>query len=158
MREIQTSIEIKASAARVWAVLTDLRSFPAWNPFIAEAEGEIREGARLKIRITPPGGKGMTFKPKVTRVVPERKFSWLGRFLFPGLFDGAHIFEIVDSGDGGVRFIHREQFSGLLVPLLWRSLDGGTRRGFEAMNAALKQRVEGEHASQRPMVRHPGKG
>jgi hypothetical protein len=36
-----------------------------------------------------------------------------------------------------------EQFSGLLVPLLWRMVNTDTRAGFEEMNAALKSRVEG---------------
>ena len=109
-----------------------------------EAEGEVREGARLRIRIEPPGGKGMVFKPTVTRVVPAREFRWLGHLLFPGLFDGEHIFEILPSAENRIRFIHREKFRGLLVPLLWGGLEVNTRRGFEAMNAALKKRAEAE--------------
>ena len=39
-------------------------------------------------------------------------------------------------------FIHREEFSGLLVPLLWKSVGKTTRPGFGLMNQALKKRVE----------------
>jgi hypothetical protein len=51
---------------------------------------------------------------------------------------GEHIFEI-DMGENTVRFIQREQFRGLLVPLPWRSLETKTRQGFNEMNAALKK-------------------
>ena len=60
MKELRTAIEINASADTVWAILTDLSQFAAWNPFMPEAEGEVREGARLKVRIAPPGGKAST--------------------------------------------------------------------------------------------------
>ncbi len=144
MKELRTAIEINASADTVWAILTDLSQFAAWNPFMPEAEGEIREGARLRVRIAPPGGKAMTFKPTVTRVEPGREFRWLGHLLLPGLFDGEHIYEIAPLAEGGVRFVQREEFRGVLVPLLWKSLETNTRQGFEAMNAALKKRAEEE--------------
>ena len=38
--------------------------------------------------------------------------------------------------------VQREEFRGVLVPFFWKSLDTHTRQGFEAMNAALKQRAE----------------
>lgn len=142
MKELRTAIEIDAPADAVWAILTDLGQFAAWNPFIPEAEGEVREGARLKVRIAPPGGKAMTFTPTVTKVEPGREFRWLGRLLLPGLFDGEHIYEIEPLAEGGVRLVHREAFRGVLVPLFWKNLDTRTRQGFEAMNAALKQRAE----------------
>ena len=142
MRELNTNVEINAPAEIVWDVLTDFSAYPAWNPFIREAEGEIRVGARLRIHLHPPGGKPMTFRPVVQQVEPPHAFRWRGRLLLPGLFDGEHIFDIQALAEDRVRLAHREQFSGLLVPLLWKSLDTHTRQGFEAMNAALKQRVE----------------
>jgi hypothetical protein len=142
MREILTEIVIGGSAADVWRVLTDLDRFAEWNPFIPAAAGEVREGARLRVRILPPGARGMTFTPTVTRVVPERELRWLGHLLIPGVFDGEHIFEIEPVQAHRVRFRQRELFGGVLVPLLWRTLETRTRRGFEAMNAALKRRVE----------------
>jgi len=144
MREITTEIEIHAPADRVWNILTDFSQFQQWNPFIRQAEGEVREGARLKVRIEPPGSRGMTFKPLVTRVLPQREFRWLGRLLIPGLFDGEHIFEIEAVKKDDVRFVQRECFSGMLVPLLWRSLDKNTRQGFNEMNAAIKKKAEGK--------------
>jgi hypothetical protein len=68
-----------------------------------------------------------------------------GHLLFPGLFDGEHIFIIEPLAAGGVRFIQREIFTGLLVPLFAHQLDTETRRGFEDMNHALKLRAEGEY-------------
>jgi hypothetical protein len=36
----ETAIQIEASAARVWAILTDFPRMPSWNPFILSIAGE----------------------------------------------------------------------------------------------------------------------
>jgi hypothetical protein len=142
MKELHSETVINASAKKVWAVLTDFASFSQWNPFIKEASGEAKEGARLKIRIHPPGGSAMSFSPTVLKVENNRELRWLGNLVMPGLFDGEHIFCIEPQDANRVRFIQREMFRGLLVPILSKSLDQNTQRGFEAMNKALKERVE----------------
>ena len=86
----------------------------------------------------------MTFKPTVTRVDSGRELRWLGRLLLPGIFDGEHIFEVSFLGEKRTQLTQRETFRGLLVPLLWSSLNTNTRKGFEAMNVALKARAEAE--------------
>jgi hypothetical protein len=99
-------------------------------------------GARLRVTLDPPGGRQMTFRPKVLAVMPRRELRWRRRLLLPGVFDGEHRFAIEPFGAGRVRFVHEERFTGLLVPLFARGLDQHTRPGFDAMNAALKARAE----------------
>lgn len=142
MKELRTEIEIQASDEQVWQLLTDFASFPEWNPLIRRANGEARAGAQLEVHIQPPGARGMTFRPAVLKAEPNRELRWLGRLILPGLFDGEHIFTIEPLGENRVRFVQREVFTGLLVPLFARGLDTDTRRGFEAMNRALKARAE----------------
>jgi hypothetical protein len=141
MRLIETATNIRAPAARIWCILTDFSAYPAWNPFITAAEGELRPGARLKITIAPPGHRPMTFRPVVLVVTPDYELRWLGRLLMPGLFDGEHAFGLEQQAET-CRFLHAERFSGLLLLLLGEGLFEATRQGFEAMNAALKQRAE----------------
>ncbi len=142
MKELRTEIEIQASDERVWQLLTDFAGFPQWNPFIRTATGEVKVGARLEVYIQPSGARGMTFKPKVLRAEPNRELRWRGHLIVPGLFDGEHIFRLDSLGARGVRFTQREVFTGLLVPLFAHGLDTDTRRGFEEMNLALKERAE----------------
>ncbi len=143
MKELLTSISITAPPSRIWHLLTDFASFPQWNPFIRRAIGEPREGAHLEVYLQPSGARGMTFRPRVLKAEPDRELRWLGHFLIPGLFDGEHIFTIEPLEAGRVRFVQREIFTGLLVPLFMRFLEKDTLRGFEEMNRALKLRVEG---------------
>lgn len=143
MKSLRTGIHIDAPPEAVWRILTDFARYPDWNPFIPRAEGPVREGATIEVRIEPPGGRGMTFRPALTRVTPNRELRWLGHLWIPKLFDGEHIFELHPSEAGGTRFVQRENFGGLLVPLVWGSMETSTRRGFEAMNEALKERAEG---------------
>lgn len=141
MRTIETTIDIDAPAAAVWAALTDLDRYAEWNPFVLRASGEVAVGARLTVSIQPVGGRAMTFRPTVTAADPGRRFAWLGRLWgVPGLFDGAHRFELEARGDG-TRLTHAEDFRGALVPLLAGSLETGSRAGFEAMNTALARRA-----------------
>ncbi len=139
---LHTEIEIDAGPEAVWHVLTDLDSYDEWNPFITSASGEATVGTRLVNRLSPPGGKAMTFKPVVTAADAPHAFEWLGRLGMPGLFDGRHRFDLSPSVSGGTTLVHTEQFSGLLVRLFRRSLDTQTVAGFEAMNTALKARSE----------------
>ena len=145
MRELRTEIEINASAEKVWQLLIDFDAYPQWNPFIRSVSGTPEPNSKLNILIQPSGARGMKFRPTVLKVEPEKELRWLGSLFVPGLFDGEHIFNIEPLSETSVKFVQREQFSGLLVPLFWRSLDKDTRRGFNEMNAALKKRAESEN-------------
>jgi hypothetical protein len=141
-RELRTEIMIDAEPGRVWDLLTDTDALEDWNPFIKELSGELREGERLRVILKQPNRRAMTIRPRVKEVNPGKELRWLGHLGVPGLFDGEHIFELHPAGPNSTRFVHREEFGGLLVPMFWRMLDTDTRRGFEAMNMALKQRAE----------------
>jgi hypothetical protein len=140
--QLRTEIEIQAAHARVWEILSDFAAYPEWNPFIPRIEGPVEVGARLDVRLQPPVGRGMTFRPRVLTVAPERELRWLGHLLVPGVFDGEHGFQIESIGPDRVRFVQEERFSGLLAPLVMRFIERDTRNGFEAMNRALKLRAE----------------
>ena len=146
---LRTEIEIDASPARVWDVLTDFAAYPDWNPFIPRLAGEAAVGSRRAARLQPPGGRGMTLRPTVLAAAPGRELRWVGHLGVPGLFDGEHGFRIEPLGPDRVRFIQEERFTGLLAPLVLRFIEEGTRRGFEAMNRALKRRAEQGPASPR---------
>jgi hypothetical protein len=142
MKQLHTEIEIDAPAKRVWELLTDFASYPQWNPFIRQISGRLAPGEHLRARLEPPGGRAMTFKPKVLRAEPNRELRWLGHLLLPGVLDGEHSFTIEPLEENHVRFVQREAFKGLLVPLFARSLESNTQRGFEEMNHALKELAE----------------
>lgn len=140
-REIRRDIEIDAPTPAVWAVISDTETYGKWNPFVRRLSGEPREGAQLEVEIAPPGGRKMTFKPRVVTAEPGRELRWLGRLLFPGLLDGEHGFRVEPLPDGRTRFVQTERFAGVLMPLLKTTLDK-TELGFEQMNEALKREVE----------------
>jgi len=142
MLTLQTEIEIAATPAQVWSILMDFPNHDRWNPFIRSLEGTARVGETLTVFIRPPGGRGMRFRPTVLTVAEAREFRWKGKLLVPGLFDGEHFFILEAAANGKVLFKQGEIFSGLLVPLMKKSLEGGTRAGFAAMNEALKRRAE----------------
>jgi hypothetical protein len=140
MRTLSTAIDLDATPDSVWSILTATHDYPQWNPFIRRLDGPLTPGSQLTMRIEPPGGKGMTFTPKVTHVEPGRRLAWLGRLGIPGLFDGAHSFTLEPLDDRHTRLVQSESFTGILV---WFS--GGllkkTEAGFHAMNAALQERL-----------------
>ncbi|MGC4807717.1 SRPBCC family protein [Micromonospora sp. DT233] len=140
VRTIDTSIMILSPAERVWEILTDLPRYAEWNPFVRQAVGRAAVGEVLTLFIQPPGDKGMTHHPTVTVAEPARHLQWLGRVAVPGLFSARHEF-LLEPADGGTLVRHREEFTGLLVPLLTRTLNR-TESGFEQLNRALKQRAE----------------
>lgn len=145
-KRIVSEVHIEGRPDLVWRVLTDMEEYRDWNPFIVAGGGEAREGHRLQLRMRPPGGMEVPMRPTVTQATVPRSFEWLGHLGVKGIFDGRHRFEI-DRTATGARLTQSEEFTGLLVPLMTGMLDGKTKAGFEAMNLALKERVESIEAA-----------
>lgn len=138
---IETRLEIPATASNVWDAILAFEDYPTWNPFILRISGEPKVGQELDVTIRPVGGSAMTFSPTVQHVELERELRWKGKFLFTGLFDGEHYFLIEPKASGGVTLVHGETFSGALVPFFKSQLNIGTKAGFDAMNQALRARM-----------------
>ena len=141
MKTIRVVTDIAAPVEIVWAELTAISKYATWNPFITTFRGDLVQGSRLEIRIEPPGGRAMTFRPEITDVAEHDRLEWLGRLVVPGLFDGRHSFALEAVGASETRLTQAEEFSGILVPLMGTMLER-TRAGFEAMNDALRMRAE----------------
>ncbi|WP_298648932.1 SRPBCC domain-containing protein [uncultured Proteiniphilum sp.] len=138
-KEIRTEIIIHARAEKVWVILTDFENYPNWNPFITSVEPE--EGNKITVKLTPPGGKTMTFKPTILTRQENQKLKWLGTVLFKGLFDGEHTFELRENKNGTVTFVQSEQFKGIFAGLFNPEK---TINGFNEMNKKLKELAERE--------------
>jgi hypothetical protein len=143
MQFIETQIDIAASASRVWQILTDFRAYSEWNPFTTEIQGRPELGARLRVRISPPGRTATTIKPTILVAAREWELRWRSRRIVPGFFDIEHSFQIRTHG-GSCRFHQAERFTGIMVGVIGDDVFNSIRRGFEEMNAALKLRAEAQ--------------
>ncbi|MDX1684092.1 MAG: SRPBCC domain-containing protein [Saprospiraceae bacterium] len=141
MKNMESDIIIDAPAQKVWNILMDFESHPEWNPFIRSISGEPKEGENITVRLKPPDGKEMTFRPVILKNEREKEFRWKGKLFIKGLFDGEHYFKLEKIDNSTTKFIHGENFSGILVGLLSGALKN-TLAGFQDMNEALKARCE----------------
>jgi len=141
MKDISSAITIAAHPDKIWNVLTDFSLYAVWNPFIRAASGSPVSGTSLKIRVCPPGGKPMSFRPTVLAARRGHELRWRGRLILPGLFDGEHYFTLKPVGSGTL-FTQGERFSGLLVGLVGSTTFEKVEQGMKAMNKALRQRAE----------------
>ena len=137
MRYYEATSTIAASAEAVWDVLVDGASWSAWDSGVDAVEGRIAMGETLKIR--SQAAPGRAFPVKVTAFAPPARLRFSGGMPL-GLFRGVRTYEV--SGDAGeVAFRMREEYSGPLLPLIWRSMpDLGP--SFQRFATGLKQRVE----------------
>jgi hypothetical protein len=130
---------IQASPAVIWAILTDAPSYPAWDSGVERVEGRIAAGE--KIKVVSQADPGRAFPVRVTEFTPGQRMTWSGGMPL-GLFRGVRSFTLSPQGDGATRFAMREEYSGPLLPLIWRSMpDLGP--SFEQFATGLKQRAEG---------------
>ncbi|MBD3422205.1 MAG: SRPBCC domain-containing protein [Chitinivibrionales bacterium] len=142
MKSVEESIAINTSPEKIWDILTDVKQYPAWNPFIKHIEGPIVERKRIRATIQLPGNNPMVFVPRLLSVKQPVELIWLGHLLIPGIFDGEHIFLMARESETTTLFTQKELFSGFLIPFLWPGIEHKTHEGFKLMNKALKELAE----------------
>ena len=137
MKTVSATTRIDAPPMAVWAVLTDLGRYPEWNPLFREASGEVAVGERITLRaVQPANGRLMTVKAKIVAADPGAELRWASAL--PAIMSGEHSF-VLTPLNGGTRLAQTEIYGGLLAATV--SVPR-TETIFQAMNDALKQRVE----------------
>jgi len=129
---------IAAGPQVIWDLLTNASAYPEWNPAVLGIEGEIREGKTIKLKsIVNPDRQ---FKLKVSDVQPPRHMVWSDGMPL-GLFRGARSFDVVPRGDGTSEFKMEEVYSGLMAPLITRSIPDMSD-SFDKFADGLKEAAE----------------
>jgi hypothetical protein len=138
MKSYEATATIQASPDAIWAILTDAPGYPTWDSGVERVEGDIAPGAKLKV--VSKANPGRAFPVKVTELSPGQRMTWSGGMPL-GLFKGVRTFTLTPGSDSTTRFAMREEYTGPLLPLIWRSMpDLGP--SFRQFADGLKQRAE----------------
>jgi uncharacterized protein YndB with AHSA1/START domain len=71
---IEKSIQLKASASRVWRALTDYKEFGQW--FRVDLDGPFLAGQATRGQMTYPGYEHVKMRMDIQEIVPESLFSF----------------------------------------------------------------------------------
>ena len=138
MKAYEATAAIGATPEDIWAILTDASSYPNWDSGVVRVEGSIAPGEKIKVvsKVNP----NRAFPVKVTEFNPGRSMTWSGGMPL-GLFKGVRRFTLTPEGDGTTRFSMREEYTGLFLPLIWRSMPD-LSPSFDQFASGLKARAE----------------
>ncbi|HEY0492917.1 MAG TPA: SRPBCC domain-containing protein [Candidatus Dormibacteraeota bacterium] len=138
MKSYEASSTINASPQSVWAVLTNAEGYTGWDSGVERVTGRIAPGE--KITVVSKANPGRAFPVKVAEFVPGQRMVWSGGMPL-GLFKGVRTFTITPSANGITKFSMREEYTGPLLTMIWRSMpDLGP--SFQQFANGLKARAE----------------
>jgi hypothetical protein len=139
MKSHEASTVIDAAPERVWAVLTDGGRYGEWDAG-ARVDGRIAAGEKLKV--TSEANPGRAFPVNVTEFAPPRRMTWTGGMPL-GLFRGVRTFRLEPQGADATVFTMREEYTGPLLPLIWRTMPD-LQPSFTRFAEGLKARAQNE--------------
>lgn len=143
MAKIETSIEINAPKATVWAVLADLDAYAEWNPFTPKIElksKQIGEPVILHVRMNP-NSKKLIKQPEVLQKWEE------GACMDWGIEDAWYVKttrtqSLTALDEQRTLYYTSDIFHGFLTPLIMLLYRKKVQQGFDEVAAALKKRAE----------------
>ena len=137
MRHYESTALIDARPEAVWAILTDGPAYADWDSGVVRVAGTI--APQEKIKVVSEANPKRAFPVKVTEFAPGERMVWSGGMPL-GLFKGVRTFTLAPEA-AGTRFTMREEYSGPLLPLIWRSMPD-LQPSFEQFASGLKARAE----------------
>jgi uncharacterized protein YndB with AHSA1/START domain len=142
MARIEESMEIKRPADKVFAYMTDVKTWPRWDSGLLEAEqtspGQMGIGTTLGGDMRAMGRR-MAWTAKVTEYEPNKK--WGGAVSFPSMLLEEHV--IFDSIEGGTKLtrVYDVQLGGLLklfAPMVVSSMRRGSKKSLSNLKSILE--------------------
>jgi uncharacterized protein YndB with AHSA1/START domain len=137
MRAYEATVLIDAPAERIWPALTDVAAWPHWDSGVTKVDGELALGHKLTITVA--ANPGRAFPVKVEDLQAPGRMVFRGGMPM-GLFTGQRTYTLAAEGSG-TRFTMREEYSGPLAGMIFRSIpDLGP--SFRQFAEGLKKQAE----------------
>ncbi len=92
-------------------------AYPTWDSGVDKVDGRIADGETIKVSQRGRAGSGL---PGEVAMQPPDSMTWTGGMPL-GLFTGARTFRVTPEGEG-VTLSMREEYTGPLAGLMWRSM------------------------------------
>ena len=137
MRHYESTALNEASPEAVWAIVTDAAGYADWDSGVVRVEGRI--APQETIKVVSEANPKRAFPVKVTEFAPGERMVWSGGMPL-GLFKGVRTFRLAREG-AATRFTMREEYTGPMLPLIWRSMPD-LQPSFEQFANGLKARAE----------------
>ena len=137
--QFSASTTIQAPPMTVWRHLTDAERFPDWEPNVTRVDGTIAPGEKITVHTS---FSERAFPVTVSEFVPGERMVWSSAMPL-GLFRGARTFTLEALSDNQTRVTTREEFGGLLLPIIGRTIPD-LQPMFDQFVAALKERSESD--------------
>ncbi len=134
----ERSIDINATPARVWQIMSDVKNWPEWTPSIESVEAapdtlSVGSQATVKAKGTP------TATWTVTEVNPGQNFTWVTSVRGSRTV-GEHI--IQPNGEGKSRVTLAIEVKGLMGAIFKPMINKVITGNLELESNGLKQRSE----------------
>ena len=138
---IDKTLEIKAPAAIVWEVVSDLPRYAEWNPFCIECGSTLRPGDPIDMKVK------LMARPQVQRewvseYVAGERFAYRTKPMPLGALSSLRFHNVESVGAERTRYQSYFHLRGWLRPLVLGLFRRKLIDGFGGMNQAVVQRAE----------------
>ncbi len=131
-RETSISIDIKADASIIWALLTNAPDYTRWNSTVTSLEGKIALGEKILLKSILDAKR--TFKLKVKEFEVNKRLVW-------GDGQGSRVYTLTPNSKGGITFSMNERIGGLMFPMYAKMIPPFDK-SFEQFASDLKKEAE----------------
>jgi uncharacterized protein YndB with AHSA1/START domain len=138
--QIVEEATIRASPQVVWSVLTDTAAYPAWNPWLVQAEGEVAVGAQVVAQVLLHDDTRRV-RHEVTELEPYARMCWKDLGWFTALAAGSRCRTLVPVAEG-TRVLVELEVRGVAAGLVEQRYGDTMRAGMKAEIDAWAARAE----------------
>ena len=131
-RETSVSINIKADASIIWALLTNAADYPRWNSTVVAIDGKIALNEKINLKSTLDTSR--TFKLAIKEFETNKRLVW-------GDAMGKRIFTLTPNANGEITFTMSEKIGGPMFPLFAKMIPSFDQ-SFEQFASDLKKESE----------------
>lgn len=142
---LRNDLAIAAPVDRVWEVITDLASYPEWNPFVVAARSSLVVGEPISMRVRVFPGFAQPQRETITRCVPRQRLCYGVEGIPGGALRSERCHELRAAGPAHTEYRSTFELTGWLAPLVRSLLGARLERGFRENTRALGERAESLH-------------
>jgi hypothetical protein len=139
--KIEYRVGVQTPPETIWAIVSDINGYAAWNPLYTRSEGEVQFDAVLNLEVALPGEAPRTIRATVVDWTPYEQIIWRVS-LFAGLLRTTRYIEIEKLGDENCIFSNGEIFEGPMIRFLTRKARRAVKAGFTLMGEAVRDKAE----------------